>query len=65
MNETDTNEENKLLINKFESKESNNEIIKNDNEIKKNIKASIEIATDIQTLLKQLNDLPKCLNTMR
>ena len=64
MNETETNEENKLLINKFESKESNNETIKNDNEIEKNIKDSIVNATDIQTLLEQLNNLPTCLNTI-
>ena len=69
MNETETNQENNLLLNKFESIESNCQTIKSNgneflfnNEIKKYINASVIKEKDIQNLIELLNNPPSCLN---
>ena len=69
MNEIDTSQENKLIINKFETTESNNQaIITNDfkvpinDEINLYMNASVINEDDVNTLSEQFNKLPSCLN---
>ena len=69
MKESESNQEEKLLLNKVDSNESNNQATKTNinefpmkNEFARYMKASVIKEIDIQTLIEKLNNLPCCLN---